>query len=123
MLQRFHWLPVLLVFTGLVASVIALAKRYEAAAGSRAVALVLDYGQLRTLITTTGVPADEAYRRFKAAGITGVALTEETLADLVSEGAAEVTAGSTREGAREYRIAIGDPQMAARVAEYVPRLV
>lgn len=123
MLRRFHWWPFLLILVGFTASVYALIHRHSVEAGSRSVALVLDHGQLRSLISATGVPPAEAYRRFKSAGITGVALTEETLADLVSEGVLQVTAAPAGAGAREYRVEIQDPAVAARIAEYVPRLV
>ena len=88
MLRRFHPVCWVLLVLGLASSLYVLTQRYRAEARSRAVALVLDYSQLRSLASATGVPIHDAYNRFKAAGITGVALTEETLGDLVSDGQA-----------------------------------
>jgi uncharacterized protein DUF5693 len=121
MFRRFHWLPVLLLGCGFIASLVVLAQRHRVEARSRAVALVLDLGQLRTLASATGVRLADAYHRFKAAGVTGVAVTEETLADLQSEGALEVRLVPTPTG-REYRVDVADPAIAERLSQYVPRL-
>lgn len=120
--RRFHSLPILLVLLGLVAALVSLAMRYQVERRSRAVAMALDYNQLRGLASATGVSIDVALTRFKAAGITHVAVTEETLGELQSAGALQVKLVPTRTGA-EYRVSFGDPRTAARVADYMARMV
>jgi hypothetical protein len=120
MLARFHRLPLFLLLVGVLASLVALGFRYRTEARSRSVALVLDYAQFRTLVGVAGVPVGKAYRQFRDAGITGVALTEDTLADLQTEGSLQVRAVPAP-GGREYRVETADPAVADRVADYVPR--
>lgn len=122
MLRRFHWLPILLVAVGLLASLGALGLRYKAESRSRAVDLVLDYGQFRSLVTATGVPVSRAFHSFQSAGITGIALTEETLADLQNTGMLDVKTQAVA-GAREYHLTFTSPSVAQRVAECVRQLL
>jgi hypothetical protein len=120
--RRFHQLPILLIALGLLAALLSLGMRYRSEARSRRVALVLDYNQLRALAGATGIPAEDALRRFKSAGITHVSVTEETLEALQTSGDLQVKLFPTATGA-EYRVAFGDPHTAARVGDYVSRLV
>lgn len=120
--RRFHPLPILLVGLGLLAALLSLGMRYRSEARSRAVALVLDYNQLRGLAGATGVSADDALKRFKTAGITHVSVTEEHLEELRASGALQVKLVPIAGGA-EYRVTFGDPRTAARVGDYVSRLV
>ena len=122
MLRRFHPLCFLLVLLGLIGALISLAARYRVEARNRRVALVLDDAQVRALAASTGVSAAEALRQLKEAGATGVALTEETLADLQTDGSLEVRLIRTPNG-REYRVLTSDIRLAARVSDYVPRFV
>lgn len=121
-LRRFHQLPVLLVALGLLAALLSLGMRYRTEARSRAVALVLDYNQLRALAGATGVSADEALKRFRAAGITQVAVTDRNLEELRTSGELEVRLFPTPTGA-EYRLTFSDPRTAERVADFTSRLV
>src|SRR5436309_9351358 len=116
MLRRYHWLPLLLVLVGLTASAYALYRRYSVERENRAVGLVLDYNQFRVLTSAAGVPLDDAFRRFKAADVTGMAVTEETLADLQTAGVLTVREVRTRAGEREYRVAVSDRDVADRLA-------
>ncbi len=120
MLRRFHPLVGVLFVIGALASFVALAARYRAEAANRRVALVLDYDQLRQLTTATGVPLDEALRQLKAAGITGVAVTEETIADLQDAGALDVEAQATSTG-RVTRVSFSEPALAERVTDHIAR--
>lgn len=122
MLRRFHWLPLLFLFVGFVASLATLTQRYGVEARSRAVSLVLDHADLRGLASATGVPLPEAYRRFKAAGITGIALTEDTLAGLELDGLLRVRAVERPDG-REYVVEGLPPELAEQVGDHVSRLV
>lgn len=120
MLRRFHPLLIVLLLAGVVASLITLVQRYRTEARNRGVALVLDYNQFRTLVAAAGVPQDQAFHDLKAAGITGVAVTEETLSDLLGSGIAQVTTSAGANG-REYAVRIADPAVKARAAEYISR--
>jgi hypothetical protein len=105
-----------------LAALLSLAMRYQVEAGSRRVGLVLDYTQLRTLAAATGIPVGEALSQFKAAGITGVAVTEETLGELESEGVVTVQAVPVPNG-QEYRLAFSNAHVGARAADYLSHLV
>jgi len=57
---------------------------------NRTVDIVLDGGQLRDLCATWGVPVPEALSRVRAAGVTGVAISEATVGDLIVCGRASL---------------------------------
>src|SRR5687767_8874027 len=122
MLRRFHPLCFLFVLLGLTGALISLAARYRVEARNRRVALVLDDAQVRALAASTGVPNAEALQQLREAGATGVALTEETLADLQTDGSLEVRLIRTPNG-REYRVLTADVLLASRHMYYVPRFV
>lgn len=122
MLRRFHPLCFLFVLLGLTGALISLAARYRVEARNRRVALVLDDAQVRALAASTGVPNADALRQLREAGATGVALTEETLADLQTDGSLEVRLIRTPNG-REYRVLTADVRLASRLMDYVPRFV
>jgi hypothetical protein len=121
MTRRFHPLPLLLLALGLAAAACGLVLRYRTEAASRSVALVLDYAQFRALSAGTGTPLPEAYRAVAASGVTGMAVTEETLADLYASGSLQVRSEATRTGT-EYRVAIPDDELRDRVFDYVANL-
>lgn len=121
MLRRFHPLPILLLLLGFAAAAVALTLRYRAEAASRVVSLVLDYSQLRGLSAASGTPVEQAFHDFKAAGITGMAVTEETLAELQDAGLLQVRV-SGGQGGRAYRLEIDDPEVRERVFDYVTHL-
>lgn len=122
MLQRFHPLSIILLVIGVVTALLSLTLRYQVEARSRRVSLVVDYSELRSLASATGVPIEEALRKLKGAGITGVAVTEDTLADLQSGGALHVQLTPTPTG-QEYRVTFGSPRTAARAGDYAARLL
>lgn len=121
MLRRFHPLPILLVLIGLTAALTALTLRYRVESANRAVSLALDYAQLRAVSATSGTPLPRAYHDFKAAGITAVALTEETLGELESSGLLELQVERGPRG-RLYRLRIPDSALRERVFDYVTHL-
>jgi len=121
MTRRFHPLPLLLVLVGLAAAGLALVLRYRTEAASRSVALVLDHAQFRALAATTGTPLDEAYSAMAAAGVTGVALSEETLGDLQTSGRLTVTVVPTGTGL-EHRVLAVERDLRERVFDYVANL-
>lgn len=116
MLRRYHPLCLALLLLGTAAALFALWTRHRAEGRSRAVELVLDYGQVRGIAAGTGTPVAELLERFRGAGITGVALTEETLGDLQAAGALDV---EPRPGGWSVRAA--DPSLAERLRRVLPR--
>src|SRR3712207_6412158 len=118
MLKRFHWLPLAILGAAVLAAAGILYLRHRVEGRSRAVSLVLDYAQLRTLAAASGVPLEQAMRDFKAAGITGIAVTEQTLAELQTTGALEVRVVSTATGTRQD-LTFQDPAVSQRARDYV----
>src|SRR5438874_13422286 len=85
-LRRFHPLPWLLVLIGFAAAASVLAARYRDESGNRSVELAIDFVQIRQLGGALNVRPAESLARLRQAGVTGAILTEETPADLWSEG-------------------------------------
>lgn len=117
MLRRFSLVPLLLIAVGLIAALGGLWLRFRVEARTKAAALVLDHAQLRSLTVTAGRPEEDILRRFRTAGVTGVAVTEESLAELESDGVVEVTMTPDPNG-REYRVEARDPATAERISEF-----
>jgi hypothetical protein len=88
--RQYHPLPLALVLIGLVGAAFVLAARHRAESANRSVELAVDFTQLRQLSAAMGVPPAQALQQLAGAGVTGVILNEETLADLESDGALEV---------------------------------
>jgi hypothetical protein len=80
--------PVLyiLIAIGVLAGFHAVGRRYSVEQHNRRVELALEYTEVNNLSQLTGQPMEQTLARFKAAGITSLALTEETLAGLDAQG-------------------------------------
>ncbi|MCL5104019.1 MAG: DUF5693 family protein [Armatimonadetes bacterium] len=76
----------LLLFIGLAASLYVAGQRARVESGNKAVEIVLDYGEIQQIAASTGKSPVQVMRRFKAAGATSVAITEQTLKDVVDNG-------------------------------------
>jgi len=74
------------VAVGTVAALAACAFRVRRELADRTVGVVLDYDELRRLAAAGGFNTAQVLDRMKAAGATGVALTEETLRDALAGG-------------------------------------
>jgi len=61
-------------------------KRWRVEHGNRAVELALDYEEVKALAGGEGTPLEDLLVRFKSAGVTSVAITEDTLAGLRDTG-------------------------------------
>jgi hypothetical protein len=86
-----------LIALGTAAGLYAAWRRYSVEQKNRRVEIAMDYGEIHTLAQMKGIPTEEALRRFKAAGATSIAVTEDTLGALESEGSLRVSvrAGGT----------------------------
>lgn len=80
--------PVLyaLLAAGVLAGLFAASKRYGVEQKNRRVELALEYSEVKQLAQLSGQPFDAVLRRFKEAGATSLAITEDTLASLETQG-------------------------------------
>lgn len=81
-----NWLVLLLILPGLIAALILAGQRYGLESRNKSVQLVLDYAELQNLSVSSGTPIAELLERFKSVGVTGVAVTEDLVGDLVATG-------------------------------------
>src|SRR5688500_13040361 len=88
--RRFH--PILPCFlaAGALAALTVLFFRHQVEARNRTVELTVDYAQVAQIAAAAGLGTDDTLAAFKAAGVTSVALSEESVADLIGLGAARV---------------------------------
>lgn len=111
---RIDRLLLILLLPGLLCALFLAVGRHKTEARNRAVELTLDYNEIQNLSFSSGVPMPQLLERFKAAGVTGVAVNEETLGDLVAAGEAKY--GRIRSGSQpEVSIVVPDKNLDARV--------
>ena len=75
-----------LIALGLLGGLVSAAHRWQAEARNRRVELVVDYGDAQALANTTRRQVDDVLTQLRAAGVTTVAVTEDTLATLNTNG-------------------------------------
>ena len=76
----------LLIALGLLGGLISAGHRWQTEARNRRVELVVDYGDAQALANTTRRQVDDVLQQLRAAGITTVAITEDTLGTLNANG-------------------------------------
>ena len=84
--KRLDWLLLILLLAGLLSALVLGIRRHDLERGNRNVELTLDYAELQNLSVASGTLIPTLLERFKAAGATGVAVSEDLLGDLVSTG-------------------------------------
>ena len=105
-------LLVVLIALGLLGGLVSAAHRWKAEARNRRVELVVDYGDAQALANTTRRQVDDVLTQLKAAGITTVAVTEDSLGTLNTNG----VVGYARDGDTTLlTFAPGFPGQRARV--------
>jgi len=72
---------VALLVIGLLASGFVAVQRYRTESRNKAVELVVDWDEVQQLAASTGTTPVDVLKRFKASGVTSVAVSEETLKD------------------------------------------
>lgn len=108
------FLPALLIALGLLGGLISAAHRWSAEARNRRVELVIDYGDAQALANTTARQVDDVLTQLRGAGITTVAVTEDTPASLNANGIVSYTrTGNTT----HLLFAPGFPGQRARVVQ------
>lgn len=75
-----------LIALGLLGGLVSAGHRWQAEARNRRVELVVDYGDAQALSNTTRRQVDDVLQQLKGAGITTVAITEDTLGTLQASG-------------------------------------
>ncbi|MDQ2799295.1 MAG: DUF5693 family protein, partial [Armatimonadota bacterium] len=76
----------LLIALGLLGGLVSTSHRWQAETRNRRVELVVDYTDAQALANTTRRQVDDVLQQLKAAGITTVAITEDTLGTLNANG-------------------------------------
>lgn len=77
---------VALLVMGLLASGYVAVQRYRTESRNKAVELVVDWDEVQQMAASTGTNPTDVLKRFKAAGVTSVAVSEETLQDAIDDG-------------------------------------
>ena len=107
-----------LLALGVVAGLISADSRWQAEARNRRVELIVDYSDAQALANTTRRQIEDVLPQLRSAGITTVALTEDTLGTLYANGVVTYT----RDGNETVvRFAPGFPGQRARVVEMLAR--
>lgn len=75
-----------LIALGLLGGLVSAGHRWQAEARNRRVELAVDYGDAQALANTTRRQVDDVLQQLRAAGITTVAVTEDTLGTLNASG-------------------------------------
>ena len=109
-----NWLLWLLILPGLISAFILAGNRYRLESRNKAVELTLDYGELQSLSASSGVSMPALLQRFKAAGVTSVAITETLLGDLVTTGQVSLQEVSSGKGP-DTIVSVPNAQLAERV--------
>ncbi len=79
-----------LVLVGLGASLFAAAKRWQTETRNRAVEIVLDFAEVREISAAEGKTTADVLNRFKRAGVSSIALQEDTIAGLAEQRRIEI---------------------------------
>lgn len=107
--QPTRWFLWLLVLLAAAAALTAASVRWHVESRNRSVEITLDYQEVRRLAAASGEPIERVLQRFRDVGVTSVALTEETVADLEDNRRIEVVP-SSRPGASFFFIHQGNFQ-------------
>lgn len=89
-----------------VLSLFSISKRHQVEHANRSVALAVEMENIQALAAAQGVPVSQALKALKQQGLQAVVLSEESVAQLISEGRASEING---------RLAVSDPAVAPRV--------
>ena len=82
-MSRAPWWVWASVFACAVASLVSISARHKSESSNRAVGLMMEMSDVESLALAAGVSTSEALGSLKQQGLTGVAITEETLQDLL----------------------------------------
>lgn len=101
-----------LVAIGLLVAGYALKQRIHAEQSARAVEITIDYPEVELLAVRQGTSIDSVLQQLRTAGATAVALPEETLTSLQSDGKISVSTASERTGGGFPRFTVSSNDVA-----------
>lgn len=99
-----------LLIVGLIASGYVAAQRYRVESKNRAVEIVVDWDEVQTIAAAAGSSPVDVLKRFKIAGVTSVAIAQQTFRDAINSGIVSI------ESSMQYNI---DKQYAPRISNYL----
>src|SRR5215217_4023099 len=108
-MRYYSRIPILLLIIGLLASLWTAGRRIIVERAARTVELTVDFEQLRQLALNVGVPLPTALDRLKAAGVTSIAVGEQTLGELETDGVIQVQHATARVTPGVTDVRIPDP--------------
>jgi hypothetical protein len=108
-----------LIAISLIASLVGFKNRFSVEAKNKRVETVVDYGDAVNLSLASHQPLDAVLTRLNHAGITSLALTEDTVDSLRTDGALIITDESSNE--TTFRCSASEPILAARLTDALAR--
>ncbi|MDI6829637.1 MAG: DUF5693 family protein, partial [Armatimonadota bacterium] len=87
-MNKKNWLLFILFIPGLLSALILTGRRHALELKNRNVELVLDYQELQDIALSGSTALSDTMAKFRDAGVTGIAITEQTMEDLASTGQA-----------------------------------
>lgn len=116
-MRQYSPIAILLLVLGLLASLWTAARRIVVERAGRTVELAVDLEQLRSLTTSVGVPLPEALDALKRAGITSIAVSEQILGELETDGLARVRHAAPGQPRGVTEVQITDPALFRQAAD------
>jgi hypothetical protein len=92
--KRFSYIMWCIVALAVIASTVTGIRRHISETRHKSVDIVLDYEEARNLCLMTGTDLLDFIKRMKAVGVTSLGISEDTLADLHSEGRVQIIPGN-----------------------------
>ncbi len=84
-------IALILFLIGIIASMMVLSERAKVEQQSRVVSIAIDYGEVDQIAAASHKSVSEVLESFKSAGANAVAIQEETIGDLIDNGAAAIS--------------------------------
>ena len=100
------------IFLGLAASLYSAAMRWRTETRNRAVEIVLDFAEVREVAAAEGRTVGDALRRFRKAGVSSIAIQEDTIAGLIEQRRAEVMAARD---SSHFNLSVAGPETVKQV--------
>jgi hypothetical protein len=116
-MRHYSRIPFLLLIIGLLASLWTAGRRVAVERAAQTVELTIDMEQLRSLAMNVGVPLSEALSRLKQAGVTSVAIGEQSLGELETDGVIEVRQAGSVERPGLTRVRVPDRDLCANIID------
>jgi hypothetical protein len=116
-MRHYSRIPFLLLIVGLLASLWTAGRRVVVEQAARTVELTVDMEQLRTLAMNIGVLLPQALTRLKQAGVSSVAVGEQSLGELETDGVIAVRQAGSGRGRGTTLVRVSDRELYSQIAE------